>query len=160
MIRSYSESDFDAVWTIFEEVIKGGDTYAFDPNSPKESLKKWWVGEGFHVYVWEEDGEVIGSYYIKANQPDLGNHTANCGYMVSSKARGKGIGQLMCEHSIIEAKSLGFLGMQYNFVVSTNVKAVRLWQRCGFDIIGTTPKGFRHSQLGYVDTYIMYRSLE
>ncbi|NRA48989.1 MAG: GNAT family N-acetyltransferase [Phaeodactylibacter sp.] len=96
---------------------------------------------------------------IKPNQPGLGRHIANCSYMVSPDAQGKGIGKIMCEHSIAWARQSGYIGIQFNIIVSTNVVAVGLWKKYGFEIIGTTPKGFRHPQLVFVDTYVMYRSL-
>ncbi len=99
------------------------------------------------------------TYILKPNQLDLGNHVANCSYMVDPKAQGKGIGKLMCQHSIDTARDMGFKAIQFNIVVSTNIGAVKLWKKFGFKIIGTTPKGFRHSQLGFVDTYIMYKEL-
>ena len=79
--------------------------------------------------------------------------------MVSPNSQGKGIGKLLCEHSIEFAKQKGFLGIQFNIVVSTNTNALSLWKKLGFEIIGTTPKGFRHKELGLVDTYIMFKDL-
>jgi ribosomal protein S18 acetylase RimI-like enzyme len=105
------------------------------------------------------DGEISGTYIIKPNQIDLGNHIANCGYMVNPKYQGRGIGKLLCEHSIAFAKDKGYLGIQFNIVVSTNTIAVALWKKLGFEIIGTTPNGFRHKSLGFVDTYIMFKDL-
>ncbi|SHO62529.1 GNAT family N-acetyltransferase [Algoriphagus zhangzhouensis] len=152
--------DFDAVWEIFSMVISSGDTYVFDPQTPKESLPKHWFADYMSTFVAEnENGEVVGTYVIKPNQIDLGNHIANGSYMVSPDHHGKGIGKLLCEHSIEFAKSEGFLGIQFNIVVSTNLPAVALWKKFGFKIIGTTPNGFRHQTLGLVDTYIMFKSL-
>jgi ribosomal protein S18 acetylase RimI-like enzyme len=97
---------------------------------------------------------------MKANQPGQGSHVANCGYMVDRLASGQGVGEALCRHSLEEAKRLGFTAMQFNFVVSTNTRAVALWQRCGFAIVGTVPRAFRHPALGLIDAHIMYRSLE
>lgn len=158
--RANIQDDYDKIWDIFKAVIATGDTYVFDPNTPKESLKVHWFAEFMDTFVVEdENGEIIGTYIIKPNQIDLGNHVANCSYMVSPKYQGRGIGKLMCEHSINYAKEKGFLGMQFNIVVSTNVVAVNLWQKFGFKIIGVTPKGFRHKDLGFIDTYIMFKDL-
>ena len=158
-IRKAIESDFDQVWLIFSKVIKTGDTYVFDPNTPKEDLNKHWFSEYMETYVIEGNGQILGTYIIKPNQIDLGNHIANCSYMVNPNAHGRGIGKILCEHSIKVAKENNFDGIQFNVVVSTNIGAVRLWEKFGFEIIGTTPKGFRHSELGLVDTYIMYKNL-
>lgn len=113
-----------------------------------------------NTFVAVEKDEILGTYIIKPNQIDLGSHIANCSYMVSPKDQGRGIGKLLCEHSINFAKEKGYLGIQFNIVVSTNTAAVKLWQQFGFEIIGTTPRGFRHKDLGFVDTYIMFKDLQ
>lgn len=158
-IRKVIESDFDQVWQIFSEVIKTGDTYVFNPNTPKKDLKKHWFANYMETYVIEENGQILGTYIIKPNQIDLGSHIANCSYMVNPNFHGKGIGKKLCEHSLKIAQENKFEGIQFNIVVSTNKGAVELWKKYGFKIIGTTPKGFRHSELGLVDTHIMYKDL-
>ncbi|MEH0154253.1 GNAT family N-acetyltransferase [Limibacter armeniacum] len=158
-IRHATASDYNQVWDIFSAVIQTGDTYVFYPDTPKSELAKHWFADYMTTFVAEEDGQVLGTYIIKPNQIDLGNHIANCSYMVSPKAQGKGIGKLLCEHSIQFAKESGYKGIQFNIVVSSNKKAVELWKRYGFQIIGTTPNGFRHATLGFVDTYIMFKEL-
>jgi len=158
--RADKETDYDKVWEIFESVIASGDTYVFDPRTPKSSLEKHWFADYMDTFVAEdESGAILGTYIIKPNQIDLGNHVANCSYMVNPEYHGKGTGKLLCEHSINFAKEKGYLSIQFNIVVSTNEAAVKLWQKFGFEIIGTTPKGFRHKALGLVDTYIMFRHL-
>ena len=159
-IRKASEADIDQVWEIFSKVIATGDTYVFNPNTPKSDLQKHWFADYMETYVIEENGEILGTYIIKPNQIDLGNHIANCSYMVSPNAQGKGIGKKLCEHSIEIAGERGYVGIQFNIVVSTNKGAVALWKKYGFEIMGTTPKGFRHATLGLVDTYIMYKTLK
>lgn len=158
-IRKANPSDYDSIWEIFSEVIQTGDTYVFDPNTPKSELQKHWFADYMNTFVAEENGQILGTYILKPNQLGLGNHIANCSYMVSSKAQGKGIGSTLCEHSIQFAKESGYFGIQFNIVVSTNTRAVELWKKFGFQIIGTTPKGFRHASLGMVDTYIMFKEL-
>ncbi len=112
-----------------------------------------------HTFVAEHEGKIVGTYILKPNQIDLGSHIANGSYMVHPEAQGLGIGKKMGEHSLLKAKELGFVGMQFNIVVSTNQAAVRLWKKLGFTIVGTTPQGFLLKNIGYVDTYIMYRAL-
>lgn len=160
IIREAGSNDHDGIWIIFEQVIKTGDTYAFDPESPKEDLPKFWFAPGMKVYLAEDDGKILGSYFIKPNQPGLGAHIANCGYMVHPEYRGRGIGKQLFDHSWSVAKQSGYKGMQFNLVVSTNHAAVQLWQNSGFSIIGTVPKGFHHRELGYVDAYVMFREME
>jgi len=159
IIREATINDTDGIWGIFEAVIKTGDTFAFAPDTPKAEMQKLWFPPGAKTFVAEDDGKIAGSYFIKPNQPGLGSHIANCGYMVDPKERGKGIAGQMCAHSIQVAKELGYKALQYNLVVSTNVKAVKLWERSGFKIIGTIPGGFHHNTLGYVDAYIMFREV-
>lgn len=159
MIRKATAKDYDQVWEIFKSVIKTEDTYVFSKHTPKEDLKKHWFASYMHTYVYEANHEILGTYIVKPNQIDLASHIANASYMVHANTQGKGIGRKLCEHSLKLAKDLGFIGMQFNIVVSTNGVAVKLWQKLGFEIIGTTPNGFRHSSLGLVDTFIMYKDL-
>ncbi|MDN5215389.1 GNAT family N-acetyltransferase [Fulvivirgaceae bacterium BMA12] len=158
-IRKAGKKDYDGIWEIFESVIKTGDTYVFDPRTNKEALSKYWLAPHMKTYVAEEYGKLLGTYIIKPNQTGLGAHVANCSYMVHPNAQGKGIGKKLCEHSLENAKNLGFKAIQFNIVVSTNQAAVNLWKKYGFKIIGTIPKGFNHLTLGYVDAHIMYKEL-
>jgi L-amino acid N-acyltransferase YncA len=158
-IRPATRTDEDAIWSIFHAVVAPGDTYVFDPQIPREEALAYWFRPDTHTYVAEIDGQVVGSYILKPNQPALGSHVANAASMVSPAARGSGVGRRMGEHCLIEARRLGFRAMQFNFVVSTNEAAVRLWQQLGFQIVGTLPGAFRHSQRGFVDAYVMFRML-
>ena len=158
-IRQAQQRDEEAIWEIFEEVIRSGDTYVFLPETPRSDLVRYWLAPYMSTYVAEERGEVVGTYILKANFPDLGSHVANASYMVHPAAQGKGVGTAMCAHSLAEARRAGYRAMQFNLVVSTNAAAVHLWKKMGFAIIGTIPEAFRHLDLGYVDAYIMYQSL-
>ena len=159
-IRLFKESDWPAVWQIIEPVFRAGETYAFPRDISEEEAHKVWVSVPKATYVAEDQGNaILGTYYIKPNQPGQGDHICNCGYIVAENARGQGIASRMCEHSQREGIAQGFRAMQYNLVVSTNSGAVRLWKRHGFDVIGTVPEAFRHPQHGYVDAFIMYKQL-
>ncbi|WP_422359845.1 GNAT family N-acetyltransferase [Reichenbachiella sp.] len=158
-IRKATLRDYDAVWNIFSAVIQTGDTYVFDPETPVEDLQKLWFANYMETFVIENEGKVVGTYILKPNYPDLGSHIANASYMIHPGAQGKGIGKLLCQHSLDYAKEQGYLAIQFNLVVSTNQAAVALWKQFGFEIIGTTPGGFRHKTLGLVDTYMMYKKL-
>ena len=149
----------DAIWEIFHEVVKSGDTYVYNPKISKEEALKIWCGDQMKTCVALIDDHVVGTYTLKPNFPGLGSHIANCSYMVSEQARGLGVGRALAEHSLQMAKVAGYLGMQFNIVVSTNHSAIKLWESLDFKIIGTSPKAFRHRELGLVDTYIMYREL-
>ena len=159
-IRLATEADRDAIWNIFHGIVAPGDTYAFDPRISREDALAYWFREDTHTYVAEDDGHVVGTYILRANQPGSGSHVANAAFMVAPTARGQGIGRAMGENCLSEARRLGFRAMQFNFVVSTNEGAIRLWKQLGFKIVATLPGAFRHPQKGYVDVYVMFRSLE
>jgi L-amino acid N-acyltransferase YncA len=158
-IRVATEKDHDAIWEIFQATITTGDTFVYDTNTPREKALAYWCAGDAATFVAEQDGKVIGSYILRPNQPGRGDHVANAGYMVAQSARGLGAGRAMGEHSLDEARRRGYRAMQFNFVVSTNESAVRLWQQFGFNIVGTLPGAFRHAQKGFVDVYVMFRSL-
>ena len=158
-IRPDIPADADALWPILHAVMAGGDTYAFPPDLTRAEALAAWHPAGSHTFVAERDGRLVGTYLLKANQPGLGDHVANCGYMVARDARGQGVGEAMCRHSLEVARALGFRAMQFNAVVSTNVGAMRLWQRCGFTIVGTVPGAFRHPVHGEVAIHVMHRHL-
>jgi ribosomal protein S18 acetylase RimI-like enzyme len=149
----------DAVWRILEPMVRAGETYPLPRDMSKEDMLSYWTGAEHEVFVVEEDGEVVGTYFLKANQKGGGAHVANCGYVTAAAAQGRGIARMMCGHSLERAKTRGFRGMQFNFVVATNENAVRLWQSCGFEIVGRLPGVFLHPRLGYVDALVMYRAL-
>jgi L-amino acid N-acyltransferase YncA len=152
--------DDEAVWQIFKAVVSTGDTYVFAPDISQEDALGYWLGPGIHPYVAEHDGAIVGTYVLKPNQPGLGSHVANASYMVAEKARGHGVGLAMANHSLPEAKRLGFLAIQFNAVVATNEPALRLWRKVGFETVGTVPKAFRHAGKGLVDIHVMHRFLD
>ena len=158
-IREATDADRDLIWKIFREVICVGETYPIDPNISREDALAYWFQRGAHVFVAENDGEIVGSYALHANHSGGGAHVANAGFIVDKTARGHGIGRGMGEHCLEHARLLGFCAMQFNFVISTNKGAVKLWQDLGMKIVGTLPGAFRHPKLGYVDVYVMYQNL-
>lgn len=160
IIRHYQEGDWPSVWRALHATFASGDTYAFSPESSEDEIYEAWVTAPAATYVaCGSDGRVLGTYFLKANQPGLGSHVCNCGYVVVPQAQGQGIASAMCEHSQREAVSMGYLAMQFNLVVSTNERAVRLWHRLGFHTVGTLPRAFRHQRLGFVDALVMYKQL-
>jgi L-amino acid N-acyltransferase YncA len=158
-IRPATDADHDAIWEIFHEVVAVGDTYPFDPQMSREDALSYWFQNGAHTYVAEQNNHVVGSYILRPNWAGPAGHIANAAFMVAADARGQGIGRAMGEHCMSEARRLGFRAMQFNFVVSTNFPAVKLWQQLGMKIVGTLPGAFRHPEKGYVDVYVMYQSL-
>ena len=117
------------------------------------------MGADRETFVAEDGGEILGTYYLRTNPHGGGNHVCNCGYMTGAAAAGKGVARQMCAHSIEHAKARGYKAMQFNFVVSTNERAVRLWQGMGFQVVGTLPNAFDHPQQGFVDALVMYNEL-
>ena len=159
-IREATEADFEQIWPIFHEIVAAGETYAYPQNTPKTEAKRLWLQLPRKTYVAEQEGQILGTYFIKTNQAGPGSHVCNCGYMVSSKARGQGLATSMCEHSQRVAVELGYKAMQFNFVVASNEGAVRLWRKLGFETVGRLPRAFNHPKLGYVDALVMYKWLE
>jgi ribosomal protein S18 acetylase RimI-like enzyme len=158
-IRRARKPDRQAIWQIFRAVVATGDTYVFDPKTSRAKALTYWLGQGVRCYVAVSDQGLVGTYILKQNQPGLGSHVANAGFMVEPSARGRGVGRAMAEHCLQEATRLGYRAMQFNFVVATNKTALRLWKDLGFEIVGRLPRAFRHSGLGFVDVYVMYRGL-
>ena len=159
LIRPATSADADAIWAIMEPTIRAGETYTLPRNMDKASALGYWLSAEHEVFVAEENGKIVGTYFLQANQQGGGAHVANCGYMTAVHATGRGVARAMCEHSLGRARGRRFRAMQFNFVVSTNQRAVKLWQAFEFAIVGTLPKAFLHPTLGYVDAYIMFRDL-
>jgi ribosomal protein S18 acetylase RimI-like enzyme len=158
-IRPAAKGDDAAIWSIMEPILRAGETYALPPDMTKLDGLNYWTGRDREAFVAEEDGNIIGTYYIRANQMGGGSHVANCGYMTHIAARGRGVAEAMCEHSLAHARERGFRAMQFNLVISTNEGAVRLWQSLGFDIAGRLPLAFRRPSGDYVDALVMFRPL-
>jgi ribosomal protein S18 acetylase RimI-like enzyme len=151
--------DSEAIWAILEPVIRAGETYALDRDLAREQALTYWFSGGHEVFVADDNGQIVGTYFLHPNQKGGGSHVANCGYITAAAASGRGIARHMCTHSLEYAKSRGFRAIQFNFVVKTNERAVRLWESLGFAIVGTLPEAFLHPVDGYTDVYVMYRQL-
>lgn len=158
-VRKAESRDAGAIAAIIYPTIREGTTYALDPNMSEADAVAYWTSADKTTFVAEDEGEIVGTYYIRANQGGGGSHVCNCGYMTRASAIGRGIARRMCEHSLGEARAQGYRAMQFNFVVSTNVRAVGLWQKLGFRIVGRLPGAFRHPTEGYVDALVMYQAL-
>lgn len=158
-IRVARPDDHDAIWSILEPIIRVADTYTLSPDMSREAALSYWFSPKHEVFVAEDNGVILGTYFLRSNQEGGGAHVANCGYMTAPSAAGRGVASSMCVHSIERARARNFRAMQFNFVVSSNDRAVRLWQKHGFEIVGRLPNAFLHPKLGYVDAYVMYREL-
>lgn len=158
-IRPAAPSDADAIWETFREVVRPGDTYVFDPETPREVALEYFLGPDVRCWVAEDEGRVVGMYKLVPNRRDRGSHVANASFMVHPAMQGRGVGRRLGDHCLDQARRAGYSAMQFNFVVSTNTAGVELWQKLGFEIVGTLPKAFNHRQLGLVDAYVMHRFL-
>lgn len=159
MIHLAAEQHREAIWGILEPMLRAGETYTQVRDMSREEALAYWFSPEKETFVWEENGAVLGTYFLKANQEGGGAHVANCGYVTAQAAQGRGIARAMCLHSLERAKERGFRAMQFNFVVSSNTRAVKLWSSLGFEIVGRLPLAFEHPQLGFVDALVMYRHL-
>ena len=159
IISEIQDRQWPEVWAMLEPVFCAGETYPFARDISGAEAKEIWVDTPMRTYVAMQGKTVLGTFYIKPNQPALGAHICNCGYVVDVAARGKGVAGSMCEFSQTEALRLGFLAMQFNLVVETNTGALALWQRLGFGIVGTVPKAFRHPTKGLVAAHVMHKDL-
>jgi ribosomal protein S18 acetylase RimI-like enzyme len=159
LIRPSEPHDNDAIWRILEPTFRAGETYPLPRDISRTEALTYWHSSGHAVFVAEDAGAVVGTYYLRANNRGGGAHVANCGYVVASDAFGQGVARAMCAHSLDQARAQGFTTMQFNFVIASNERAVRLWRDFGFVIVGRLPGAFRHPRLGLVDAYVMIRSL-
>ncbi len=159
LIRPATPSDAAAIWRIIGPTICAAETYALPSDFSEADALAYWLGTDRETFIAEVEGQVLGTYYIRPNQSGGGSHVCNCGYMTAADAVGKGVARAMCAHSLHHAREAGFRAMQFNFVVSTNERAVRLWQSLGFEIVGQVPGAFRHPVHGYVDALVMHRAL-
>ena len=158
-IRKAGRADAGAIAALILPVFRAGDTYAIDPDIPRDAAVEYWLSPEKTTFLAERGGEVMGTYYIRPNQGGGGAHVCNCGYITAAEARGKGIARAMLAHSLDEARAQGYRAMQYNFVVSTNTRAIETWTRAGFETVGRLPAAFHHPTQGYVDALVMFRSL-
>jgi ribosomal protein S18 acetylase RimI-like enzyme len=159
LIRNATRRDDDAIWQIVEPMIRAGETYTLPREMGRQDALTYWFSPGHEAFVAEVDGAIVGTYYLRANQQGGGAHVANCGYVTAQDAAGRGVARAMCVHSLEVARQRGFRAMQFNFVVSTNQRAVGLWTSLGFETVGRLPSAFLHPALGYVDALVMYRAL-
>jgi ribosomal protein S18 acetylase RimI-like enzyme len=158
-VREAKASDARNIAAIILPIIREAATYPLDPDMSETAAMAYWTAHDKETFVADEDGMVLGTYYMRPNQAGGGRHVCNCGYITRAAASGRGVARRMCEHSLGHARSRGYRAMQFNFVISTNERAVRLWQSLGFEIVGRLPAAFQHPTHGYVDAFVMYQRL-
>lgn len=160
-VREARLEDFEEIYDIFCTVLEEGKTYSYSlaEMTPERSLAYWISAPGTHCYVVDVEGKVAGMVAIRPNRTCRAGHVANASFIVHPDFRKRGIARFLGEFAIKRAKKLGYKAMQFNFVVSVNTVAVKLWKSLGFEVVGTLPKGFNHVDKGLVDVYIMHRFL-
>jgi len=159
LIRAATQADADAIWSIVEPTIRAGETFGLDRDLSRQDGLAFWLRPGQETFVAESQGQVLGVYYLRPNYGGGGGHVCNCGYMTAAASQGRGVARRMGEHSLAHARARGFAAMQFNFVVSSNLRAVALWRSLGFQVVGQSPRAFEHPILGRVDTLVMHREL-
>jgi ribosomal protein S18 acetylase RimI-like enzyme len=160
-IRAMQPQDWSGVWAVLEPIVRSAEAYVFAPDISEAQMHEIWVSLPSATFVaCDSSGDILGTYYIKPNQPGLGSHVSNCGYATAAHAQGRGVASALCEHSQQQALAMGFTAMQFNYVVSSNETAVRLWKKHGFRVVGTVPEAFQHHRLGLVDVLVMYKKLQ
>jgi len=159
LVRTSTAADHDAIWSILEPMIRAGETYALPVGMSFADALRYWTAPGHEVFVAEDNGRIVGTYFLCANHLGGGSHVANCGYVTAPDFIGRGVARAMCAHSLEQAKARGFNAMQFNFVVSTNERAIKLWQSFGFEIVGRLPNAFKHPTRGFVDAFVMFLTL-
>lgn len=158
-IRLAEKSDRPAIWSIMEPIIRAGETYPLPRDMKDKAALAYWCSSLHTTFVAEQGDDILGTYYIRPNNSGGGAHIANCGYMVAAHAEGKGIASAMCAHSFAHARASGYRGMQFNFVIASNKRAVALWTKMGFETLATLPKVFDHPTLGLVDALVLFQAL-
>ena len=160
LIREIEPEDWESVWSILQPVFSEGETYAYPPDMSEEQARYEWVEKPEKTFVVAEGRDILGTYYLKTNQPGQGSHVCNCGYIVAEHARGRGMAKAMCLHSQEKAREMGYLAMQYNLVAASNSGALALWHKMGFETVGCLPRAFRSPSQGLVDAYVLYKHLK
>lgn len=159
-IRIAVSADWPAIWPIWHEIVAAGQTYTWDRATDEATARALWMpAPPAETWVAVQGDTLLGTALLKPNQPGQGSHVANAGFMVASGTAGRGVGRALATRIVDRATELGYHAMQFNAVVSSNVRAVGLWRSLGFEIVGTLPEAFRHPELGLVDLYVMYRKL-
>ncbi len=160
ILEAYKAEDEEALFAIFKEVVDAGCQFPYESSSMQE-FRTQFFGPTSQVYVCRSaEGQIIGGFYLKSNYSGRSEHIANAAYMIKSTHRGLGIGTLLVKSSLRIASALGFLAMQFNMVLSQNAGAIKLYERLGFEIVGTIPNAIRNADGSFQDGYTMYRRID
>ena len=159
LIRAVEKRDHHHLWTMLKPVFRSGETYAIDPEISEQDALSYWMGADAGCLMIEEKGERLGTYYLKTNAQGGGAHVCNCGFITAPNSAGKGVARAMLTDALTRAKAKGYQAMQFNFVLSNNTRAIDIWTRAGFDIVGRLPHAFKHPKDGMIDAFVMFKTL-
>ncbi|HVJ66844.1 MAG TPA: GNAT family N-acetyltransferase, partial [Caulifigura sp.] len=114
LIRPIQESERPGLWKVMQHAVRAGETLAVPTNATPDEAVNWWAGGKEAVFVADDGGQILGSYYLRPNQAGNASHIVNAGYVVAESARGRGLASALCRHSLEEARRRGYLAMQFN----------------------------------------------
>lgn len=159
-VTRQTDADWPDIWRVLEPAFRAGKSYPLPQDVSEAEAKRYWIKtDGFNAVARDDAGEILGVYYLRPDQGGPGAHVCNAGYVVAETARGRGVAVALCRQSQAQARQMGFRGMKFNLVVSTNVAAVKAWLKAGLEIIGTVPGAFRLPDGRFVDAHVMFRTL-
>lgn len=158
-LTPFSQEDESGLYEIFRDVVDSGSQFPYECSSVQEFYRQFFAPTS-EVYVCRSATEVVGGFFVRSNFPGRSSHIANAAYMIKSFYRGQGIGTLLINASLEIAKAMGFQAMQFNMVLSQNGAATKLYQKLGFNIIGTIPEAIRNPDGSYQDGYVLHRKLK
>lgn len=154
-----SEEEKKELYELFLEIIKEGDSYPQTLPYSFEEFFNYFFAKGSTVLICKENQKIVGGFYLKPNFPGKSSHIGNCGYIVNKDYRGQKIGFHLGKCSIDIAKELGYKSIIFNLVIKENIRAVKLWEKLGFKIIGTIPDAVKINNDKFHDAYIMFLNL-
>ena len=159
-VTQQTDDDWPEVWSVLAPAFGAGTSYPLPRDVSEDAARDYWIkNDGFNAVARDDNGVILGVYYLRPDQGGPGSHICNAGYVVAEAARGKGVATAMCVESQARAREMGFRGMKFNLVVANNAAAIKAWDRAGMAVIGTIPGGFQLPDGAFVDAYIMYKSL-
>ena len=142
-IREHNSNDLKQMIAIWNEVVEDGIAFPQEELLNDETGENFFSSQSYCGVAVDEYGTVVGLYILHPNNVGRCGHICNASYAVSSKCRGQHIGEKLVKDCIRKAKEIGFLILQFNAVVETNLHARHLYERIGFHQLGIIPKGFR-----------------
>ena len=156
--RKFTPDDIESTIDIWNEIVEDGIAFPQMEQLDKQGGLDFFLSQSHTgVAIEESTGKMVGLYILHPNNVGRCAHIANASYAVAPGARGQGIGRTLVVHSLQTAKESGFLGLQYNAVVTTNETAVHLYEKLGFQRLARIENGFRADD-GYRDTYIFFKT--